>query len=86
METVLEVRGARHDYGATQALAGVDLDLGGSVALFGPNGAGKTMLVNLVVGLLPLKEGLVRVCGGDPRIASTRRRLGVVQPLGSRTR
>ncbi|SER75559.1 ABC-2 type transport system ATP-binding protein [Lentzea xinjiangensis] len=81
METVLEVRGARHDYGATRALDGVDLDVGAGecVALLGPNGAGKTTLVNLVVGLLPAKEGRIRVCGGDPRVAATRRRLGVVQ-------
>ncbi|MFI6098052.1 ABC transporter ATP-binding protein [Lentzea sp. NPDC051213] len=81
METVLEVRGARHSYGATQALAGVDLDVGAGecVALLGPNGAGKTTLVNLVIGLLPAKEGRVRVRGGDPRLASTRRQLGVVQ-------
>ncbi|WP_086661912.1 ABC transporter ATP-binding protein [Lentzea kentuckyensis] len=81
METVLETRGARFDYGATQALAGVDLDVGAGecVALLGPNGAGKTTLVNLVIGLLAAKEGRVRVCGGDPRIASTRRNLGVVQ-------
>jgi ABC-2 type transport system ATP-binding protein len=81
METVLEVRGARYSYGATQALAGVDLDVGAGecVALLGPNGAGKTTLVNLVVGLLPVAHGRVRVCGGDPRTASTRRQLGVVQ-------
>ena len=81
METVLEIRGARHNYGATQALDGVDLDVGAGecVALLGPNGAGKTTLVNLVVGLLPAKEGRVRVCGADPRIAATRRQLGVVQ-------
>jgi len=79
MEKVLEVRGARHNYGATQALDGVDLDVGAGecVALLGPNGAGKTTLVNMVVGLLPAND--VRVCGGDPRIASTRRKLGVVQ-------
>jgi ABC-2 type transport system ATP-binding protein len=81
METVLEVREARYNYGATQALDGVDLDVGAGecVALLGPNGAGKTTLVNLVVGLLAAKDGRVRVCGGDPRIASTRRNLGVVQ-------
>ncbi|ANZ43232.1 multidrug ABC transporter ATP-binding protein [Lentzea guizhouensis] len=81
METVLEVRGARYDYGTTKALAGVDLDVGVGecVALLGPNGAGKTTLVNLVVGLLAAKEGRIRVGGGDPRIASTRRQLGVVQ-------
>ncbi|HEX7307277.1 ABC transporter ATP-binding protein [Lentzea sp.] len=81
METVLEVRGVRHNYGATQAVDGVDLDVGAGecVALLGPNGAGKTTLVNMVIGLLPAKEGVVRVCGGDPRVAATRRRMGVVQ-------
>jgi ABC-2 type transport system ATP-binding protein len=82
METVLEVRGARHSYGATVALDGVDLDIveGECVALLGPNGAGKTTLVNLIVGLLsPQGNGYVRVRGGDPRIAATRRNLGVVQ-------
>ncbi|GGN15897.1 multidrug ABC transporter ATP-binding protein [Lentzea pudingi] len=81
METVLEVRGARYNYGATQALDGVDLAVGAGecVALLGPNGAGKTTLVNQVIGLLPAKAGSVRVRGGDPRVASTRRQLGVVQ-------
>lgn len=81
METVLGVRGARHHYGAVQALDGVDLDVGAGecVALLGPNGAGKTTLVNQVIGLLPAKAGSVRVGGGDPRVASTRRQLGVVQ-------
>ncbi|MDX8052703.1 ABC transporter ATP-binding protein [Lentzea sp. BCCO 10_0798] len=85
METVLGVRGARHHYGAVQALDGVDLDVGAGecVALLGPNGAGKTTLVNQVIGLLPAQAGSVRVCGGDPRVASTRRQLGVVhQSLG----
>ncbi|CAN5857384.1 ABC transporter ATP-binding protein [soil metagenome] len=81
MSTVLEVQGARHRYGATVALDGVDLavEAGECVALLGPNGAGKTTLVNLAVGLLPVHEGRVRVAGGDPRIAATRRHLGVMQ-------
>lgn len=81
METVLEVRGARHRYGGTAALDGVDLAVGAGecVALLGPNGAGKTTLVNLAVGLLAAQEGTVRVADGDPRRAATRRHLGVVQ-------
>jgi ABC-2 type transport system ATP-binding protein len=81
METVLDVRDVRHRYGATVALDGVDLEVGAGecVALLGPNGAGKTTLVNLAVGLLHRQAGTIRVAGGDPRNAATRRRLGVVQ-------
>lgn len=81
MTSVLEVRGARHRYGGAVALDGVDLtvDAGECVALLGPNGAGKTTLVNLVVGLLARQGGSVSLLGGDPRVAATRRSLGVVQ-------
>lgn len=81
MDTVLEVRAARHRYGETLALDGVDLDVGAGecVALLGPNGAGKTTLVNVVIGLLLRQAGEIRVAGGDPRIAATRKHLGVVQ-------
>ncbi|HEX6344457.1 ABC transporter ATP-binding protein [Umezawaea sp.] len=81
MTPVLEVQGARHRYGGTVALDGVDLavDAGECVALLGPNGAGKTTLVNLVIGLLARQGGTVSLAGGDPRVAATRRSLGVVQ-------
>jgi ABC-2 type transport system ATP-binding protein len=80
-EWVLEVRGARHRFGATVALDGVDLRVasGECVALLGPNGAGKTTLVGQVTGLLSPGAGMIRVVGGDPRRAVTRRHLGVVQ-------
>jgi ABC-2 type transport system ATP-binding protein len=78
---VLEMDGLRHRYGALTALDGVDLRVaaGECVALLGPNGAGKTTLVGLATGLLAPQEGRVRVRGGDPRSAATRRHLGVVQ-------
>ncbi len=81
MRTVLSARGLAHRYGGTTALDGVDLTVGAGecVALLGPNGAGKTTLVNLLVGLLPRQWGEISLAGGDPRNASTRRRLGVVQ-------
>ncbi|WP_199433224.1 ABC transporter ATP-binding protein [Qaidamihabitans albus] len=80
-DTVLEIRAVHHRYGRALALDGVDLRLvaGECVALLGPNGAGKTTLVNLVNGLLPAQAGRVRLAGGDPRDAATRRHLGVVQ-------
>lgn len=81
MNTVLEVRSARHRYGRTLALDGVNLDVaaGECVALLGPNGAGKTTLVNLAIGLLPAQHGTHRIAGTDPRLAAARRHLGVVQ-------
>ena len=81
MTEVLEIAGVRHRYGAQVALDGVDLTVraGECVALLGPNGAGKTTLIGLATGLLARRSGHVAVCGGDPRRASTRRHLGVVQ-------
>ncbi len=81
MTEVLDIRGVSHRYGALTALEGVDLSVGAGecVALLGPNGAGKTTLVGLATGLLGVQRGRVRVCGADPRIAATRRHLGVMQ-------
>ena len=81
MEHVLEVRGLVHRYGDHTALAGVDLTVkaGECVALLGPNGAGKTTLVRNVIGLIEGRADFIRVAGGNPRSAETRRRLGVVQ-------
>lgn len=80
-QAVLTAEGLRYRYGETVALAGVDLrvDPGECVALLGPNGAGKSTLVALAVGLLAPQQGTVRILGGDPLRATTRRRLGVAQ-------
>ncbi|MFJ5306826.1 ABC transporter ATP-binding protein [Streptomyces sp. NPDC088350] len=80
-EAVLTAEGLRYRYGETVALDGVDLrvDPGECVALLGPNGAGKSTLVAIAVGLLVPQHGTVRILGGDPRRAATRRRLGVAQ-------
>jgi ABC-2 type transport system ATP-binding protein len=81
VDQVLHVAGASHSYGSTHALAGVDLSVsaGECVALLGPNGAGKTTLVRSVIGLITPDVGTVRVAGADPRLATTRARMGVVQ-------
>ncbi|MFE5581718.1 ABC transporter ATP-binding protein [Kitasatospora sp. NPDC056531] len=80
-QAVMTAEGLRYRYGETLALDGVDLrvDPGECVALLGPNGAGKSTLVTIVVGLLAPQHGTVRILGGDPRRAATRRRLGVAQ-------
>jgi ABC-2 type transport system ATP-binding protein len=80
-QAVLTAEGLRYRYGETVALDGVDLrvDPGECVALLGPNGAGKSTLVAIAVGLLVPQHGTVRILGGDPRRAATRRQLGVAQ-------
>ena len=80
-QAVLAAEGLRYRYGETVALDSVDLwvDPGECVALLGPNGAGKSTLVTIAVGLLAPQHGTVRILGGDPRRAATRRKLGVAQ-------
>ncbi|MET7014741.1 ABC transporter ATP-binding protein [Uliginosibacterium flavum] len=78
----IQVRGAVKQFGALQALAGVDLDIqpGEFFGLLGPNGAGKTTLISALAGLLRLTSGSIRVMGHD--VASdyrqARQALGVV--------
>ncbi|MGA8454758.1 MAG: ATP-binding cassette domain-containing protein, partial [Streptosporangiaceae bacterium] len=54
MTTVIEAEGLTKRFGATQALAGVDLhaESGRVLALLGPNGAGKTTIVRILATLL----------------------------------
>ena len=77
----ISLRGVGRTFGATRALAGVDLDLGpGVTGLLGPNGAGKTTLLRLLATALPPSQGQVRVLGLDPQVpaerTSIRRQLG----------
>jgi zinc transport system ATP-binding protein len=50
-------------------------------AIIGPNGGGKTTLVRLILGLVPLKRGVIRVFGGTPR--ENRHLLGYVPQFHS---
>jgi daunorubicin resistance ABC transporter ATP-binding subunit len=63
----VEVSGLVKSFGATRALAGVDLaaDPGRVLALLGPNGAGKTTLVRIIATLLRPDAGSARVGGLD---------------------
>ena len=55
-------------YGTTQALAGVDLELGPGqlVGLLGPNGCGKTTLLKILAGVLSGYTGEATIAGNAP--------------------
>ena len=61
----LQVRGLRVRYGGTEAVSGIDLDVGSGelVALLGANGAGKTTTLRALSGLLPPAAGEVHLEG-----------------------
>ena len=87
--SLLEVSGLEAAYGASQALFGVDLQLGeGEVlALMGRNGMGKTTTIRAVFGMTPPLAGSIRFAGEDifrqPPHLVARRGLGLV-PEGRR--
>lgn len=78
----VEIHGLVKSYGATRALAGLDLTLptGQVLGFLGPNGAGKTTTIRILLGLLRADSGVVRLLGGDPwrQGVALHRRLGYV--------
>src|SRR5947199_2754911 len=63
----VSVEGVRKSFGATTALAGVDLVVPEATVfgLLGPNGAGKTTLVRVLATLLTPDAGRAEVLGRD---------------------
>ena len=77
---VASLRGAVKRFGATTALAGVDLEVhsGEVLAVLGPNGAGKSTAIALWLGLIEPDAGTVELFGGAPQEVERRRNLGVL--------
>ena len=71
MTVALAARALHKRYGRTEALAGVDLEVGEGqlVGLLGPNGAGKSTLVKIACGLVRPTDGRVEVCGAPGGLA-----------------
>jgi ABC-2 type transport system ATP-binding protein len=80
---VLLAEGLEKRYGRTEALAGVDLEVGEGqlVGLLGPNGAGKSTLVKIACGLVRASAGRVEVCGAPAGSPPARRALGYLAEL-----
>ena len=72
METVLECKSLRKQYGKKIALKNIDLQIpaGSIVGLLGPNGSGKTTLLKLAAGLLTPSSGEIIACGFKPGVES----------------
>ena len=66
-QPVVRLQDVRQHYGATQALAGITLDVpaGRMVGLIGPDGVGKSSLLSLIAGARAVQAGSVQVLGGD---------------------
>jgi branched-chain amino acid transport system ATP-binding protein len=64
-EPLLTVNGLTVAYDRIVAVEGVNLAVpaGAIVALLGPNGAGKSTLLKTIAGLVPAREGAVRLAG-----------------------
>ncbi|MCW2964956.1 MAG: transporter ATP-binding protein [Actinomycetia bacterium] len=83
MPPVLLAKGLEKRYGRTEALSGVDLEVGEGqlVGLLGPNGAGKSTLVKIACGLVRASAGSVEVCGAPAGSPPARRSLGYLAEL-----
>ena len=83
MPPVLLARGLEKRYGRTEALGGVNLEVGEGqlVGLLGPNGAGKSTLVKIACGLVRASAGSVEVCGAPAGSPPARRSLGYLAEL-----
>ena len=67
-DVAIEVRNLHKAFGATKALAGLDLvvERGQVMGFLGPNGSGKSTAIRVLMGLLRHDSGEVGLLGGDP--------------------
>jgi ABC-2 type transport system ATP-binding protein len=78
-----DCEGLAKRYGRTEALGGVDLEVGPGelVGLLGPNGAGKSTLVKIACGLVRPTAGRAHVAGAPAGSAAARATLGYLAEL-----
>ncbi len=82
--SLIEIRDVHYSYNEEKkAIDGISFDIkkGDYVTVIGHNGSGKSTLAKLIAGLLPIKEGSIRIDGlevNEENIARIRTRLGIV--------
>jgi ABC-2 type transport system ATP-binding protein len=83
MAPALAARALTKRYGSTQALGGVDVEVGEAelVGLLGPNGAGKSTLVKIACGLVRPTSGTAEICGTPAGSRTARAALGYLAEL-----
>lgn len=66
-ETAIEIKDVNFSFGQQKVINNFSLEIekGEFIALLGPNGVGKTTIFNIISGILPFKEGKVRIFGKD---------------------
>lgn len=81
---VAQLKGVTKRFGSVTALDDFDFTVsaGEVVSLLGPNGAGKTTAIRILLGLARPTSGEARVLGADPRLRSTRVRIGTMLQVG----
>ncbi|NLG36903.1 MAG: ABC transporter ATP-binding protein [Clostridiales bacterium] len=67
-EPAIRLEHVRVCFGRVPALVDVSLEVreGEYLGVIGPNGGGKTTLLRAILGLVPVTEGEIRVCGRPP--------------------
>jgi oleandomycin transport system ATP-binding protein len=87
MTNAIEAHGLTKRFGKTQALAGIDLEVGEGrvLGVLGPNGAGKTTAVRILATLLRPDSGTARIAGHDvlTEPAAVRRAIGLTGQYAS---
>ena len=68
-DPMLDVTGLHAFYGSSHVLFGVDISIGEGevIAVLGRNGMGKTTLIRSIMGLLPPREGSLKMDGREIR-------------------
>ncbi len=83
-QTIIEVRDVVVGFGDHIVLDHVDLDVnrGEILGFVGGSGAGKSVLLRTIIGLLPKREGSIKVFGVDLDAASDAERQGIERRWG----
>ena len=87
----LRCEGLAKSYGTRAVIAGLDLVVaaGTLTAILGASGSGKTTLLRLIIGFIPMDEGVITVAGtvvadaGRVHVAADKRAIGYVAQEGA---